>query len=430
MFDTFDQYLAVYRDHGVDLSERDPNNSKAREVCLRDWLDFGKKNIKEKLDNGLRQRDAIATPDISPWLPQVIENNLLETQEPLLVLNSLFERIPFRPGQVIQMPAIGAVTAARVAEGQSYPTVRLQMSGATVTSTVGKYGLQFELSEEAINNSRFDLIQLHLRECGRALARLKETYAANIITNLGVVAFDNTNPSVSMFGVTHGRSLNGTANGSLILDDLFDAFSLVMNQGFVPDTLIMHPLTFVMFLKDEVLRSVMLAGGNQIWYGGWTGNPAARAPGSATHKSGGLAITPGGAANGGTASGVNQYNTSQDGAPIIPSRWPWPLKIVVSPWIPFHPGTKKTDIVLCDSMNLGYYVEQHPVQVDRWEDMAVDMTKIKLKERYSHQIKNEGLGIAVLKNVKVVANEIVLPARTTHAVSGELVAIPKTSPIA
>jgi len=250
-----------------------------------------------------------------------------------------------------------------------------------------------------------------------------------MISSLGVVAFDNVSPSQSMFGVTTGRGFNGTANGSLTLDNLFDAFAQVMMQGFTPNTLIMHPLTFVMFMKDEVLRAVTLAGGNQVWWGGYRGNAAMGQNGSRTHVTGGQSVTSPVSPLGTSGNSVNEFNQMLTSSPVLPARWAWPLRIVVSPWIPFNPATKMTDIILCDGNELGLYIEEYGVKVDRWEDMAVDSTKIKLKESYCYHILNEGLGVATLKNVKIVPNEINLPAVVSHNVSGEMQPIPPLSPI-
>lgn len=428
-FKNFDQYHDVFKNSGRDLLDRNEKTGIPAQVTLNDWLRAGSQQLQEAQSKGLRLQDTIATPDITPWLPQVIERNVLESIEPLLVLTSLFDRIAYEPGQMIEFPAVGAVVAADVAEGQAYPTVRVPEAGATTTAKVGKSGIAFEISDEAKNRSRFDVVGLHLRECSKALARHKEVKAANILANLGIIAFDNVTPAQSRFGVTTGRGLSGVANGSLTLDNLFDAFALVMMAGFIPNTLIMHPLTFVMFMKDPVLRAVTLAGGNQAWFGGWNGNAASRRAGSRTHVSGAQNIVPPDAASGDAASGVNEYNTALTSAPVLPARWAWPLRIVVSPWIPYDPATRNTDIILCDGNEIGAYAEEYGVKVDRWDDLSIDVTTVKLRESYCFHMYNEGFGVSILKNVKVVPNEINLPAQVTQAVSGELEPIPATTPI-
>jgi hypothetical protein len=428
MFENYDRYLEIFRNGGLDLSDREKTTGIPKRVKLEDWLKHGRQQLRDEM-NRIHFSDTIATPDITPWLPQVIERNVLEASEPYLILTSLFEKIGYEAGQAIEFPAVGAISAGDVGEGESYPNARLQESGATVTAKVGKSGIAFEITEEAISRSRFDLIGMHLRACSRALARHKEVKAANMIANLGTVSFDNVNPTQSMFGVTTGRNMNGTANGSLTLDNLFDAFAQVMMQGFTPNTLIMHPLTFVMFMKDEVLRAITLAGGNQIWYGGYSGNAAMSQSGSRTHVSGGHAVTSPLSPLGTSSNTVNEFNTALTSAAVLPARWAWPLRIVVSPFINFSPATKMTDIILCDGSELGLYIEEHGVKVDRWEDLSIDSTKVKLKEKYCFHILNEGLGVAVLKNIKIIPNEVNLPAVVTHAVSGELQPIPATTPI-
>lgn len=428
-FQDFDHFKQVYDSRGLDLSDR-TQDGKPRKVTLREWFEEGQKQLKGVIGKGeINLADTIATPDITPWLPQVIERNVLEAEEPMLVLTTLFERMPYQPGQAIEFPAVGAVHAADIGELESYPLVRLQEAGATVTAKTGKVGIAFELSEEAQTQSQYDLIGMHTRACGRALARHKEVKAANFLTSFGVVAFDNRSPMSSIFGVTTGRGFDGAANGSLTLDNLFDAFSLVMAQGFKPDTLIMNPMTFVLFLKDEVLRAITLAGGNQVWYGAWRGNPARLGPGSRVGATGARPIVPGGAVSGETPTPSSEYSQTIDASPVLPSRWPWPLKIVVSPWIPYEAETKRTDVIVCDGTELGFYIEEHGVKVDRWNDLAIDSTKIKLKERYCFHIANQGLAVALLKNVKVVPNEINLPAVVSHSVSGSLTPINPATPV-
>ena len=71
------------------------------------------------------------------------------------------------------------------------------------------------------------------------------------------------------------------------------------------------------------------------------------------------------------------------------------------------------------------------VHVFDWnfDDPRVDIRKIKLRERYGIGILNEGKAIAVLKNVHVVPNEVVLPAQANISVSGSIAAIDPTASV-
>ena len=379
-------------------------------------------------------QDAIATPNAGMWLPKVMENIVKEAAEPLLIGASLLQRVEYHAGQTITFPAVGAVDAADIAEGQAYPERQISFGGASVVASVGKSGIAVKVTEEMIRYSQFDVINMHLRAAGRALARHKEKKIFDYIKSMGVVCFDNMNPTSSVFGVTHGRSLSGTANGSAIVDDLFDAYTQVLMQGFTPDTLLLHPLTWAMFVKDPVMRLMMLNGAGGTFFATHSGNPAGRAPWDNSNAgkmgvSGGQNIVPGDNAGSETATALEGYPQTINSAPKLPSYFPFPFRIIVSPFVPFDPATKLTDIMLFDSSELGALIVDEEVTTDEWTDPSVDIHKIKLRERYGIGIFNEGLGIALMKNVKVVPNEVVLPAQATQSVSGTLSAIPSTTAV-
>ena len=379
--------------------------------------------------------DALAVPNATLLFPKVISNIVKEAVEPLLVATSLLQRINYSFGQTITFPAVGALVAADVAEGQEYPERSLQMGGATVTATVGKSGIAVRVTEEMVRYSQFDVIGMHLRAAGRALARHKEVKIFNYIRAMGVTAFDNINPTKSLFGVCTGRDIEGSPNGAVTMDDIFDAFAQITTQGFMPNTLLLHPLTWTMFVKDAQLRNFVQANGGGVFFASWSGNPAAKAP-WANSSQGGLGVSPGqqitpgetssGAAqpNADTSSPLAAYPAFMNAAPILPSYMNVPFKIIVSPFVPFDPRRKLTDIYMFDSNELGVLVVDEDVTVEEFDDPRVDIRKIKLRERYGIGILNEGQAIAVLRNVHCVPNELALPARAIMDVSGKVQKIP------
>jgi hypothetical protein len=387
------------------------------------------------LGNGARMElnDALSVPNAPMLLPKVISNIVKEAQEPLLVGTSLLQRINFSFGQTITFPAVGALQAADIAEGMEYPERSLQMGGATVTASIGKSGLAVKVTDEMIRYSQFDVIGMHLRAAGRALARHKEVKIFNHIRALGVTVFDNVTPSSSVLGVTTGRDLSGAGNGSVTMDDLFDAYAQVISQGFFPNTLLMHPLTWVMFVKDATLRSFVLANGGGTFFANWTGNPAGRAPWDNSSQGGlgvssGQNLLPGQTATGGTAphgqeaSTLLEHPQTLNSAPNLPGYFNVPFRIIVSPFVPYDPRRKLTDIYMFDSSELGVLIVDEEVTTEEFDDPRVDIRKIKLRERYGIGILNEGKGIATLKNVHVVPNEIVLPAQAQVTVAGSGIA--------
>jgi len=383
-------------------------------------------------------KDAISTPNVSPWLPKVMENIVKEAAEPLLVGTQLLQRIEFKFGQVITFPATGALDAADIPEGGSYPERSLGQGGATVTASVGKSGVAVKITEEMIRYSQFDVINMHLRAAGRGLARHKEKKIFNFIRSMGIPVYDNLNPTASSLGVTHGRALDGSANGSAIADDIFDAYVQVMYNGFIPRVMLVHPLTWGMFVKDPILRYLALQGGGGTMFASYTGQPSGRAPWDNSNQgkqgvSAGQDINPAGGLNGagsgGAASSLLSYPQDLTSAPKLPGYFPFPLTVIVSPFVPFNTSTRLTDIYIFDPAELGGLVVDEDVTMDEWTDPSTDIHKVKLRERYGIVIFNEGKGIATLKNVKIVPNEIVFPAQATIDVSGSIAAINPSTPV-
>jgi len=247
----------------------------------------------------------------------------------------------------------------------------------------------------------------------------------------GTPVFDNLHPTKSINGVTTGRDLAGQANGSVTLDDIFDAYAHILTQGFMPNGLLMHPLTWCMFVKDPILRAFVLANGGGSFFATWTGNPAGRAPWDNASQGGmgassGQTITPGQTPGGSSSPGgftpstLLQYPQTINSAPVLPSYFNVPMRIIVSPFVPFDPKRKLTDIYMFDTNELGAIIVDEDIMTEEWKDPSVEITKIKLRERYALAILNEGLAVGKLSNVHVVPNEIVLPAQTQIQVSSSI----------
>jgi len=387
-----------------------------------------------KLEDGTRIKieDALSVPNAPMLMPKVISNIVKEAAEPLLVGTSLLQRINYSYGQTITFPAVGALVAADIAEGMEYPERSLQMGGSTVTATVGKSGVAVKITDEMIRYSQFDVIGMHLRAAGRALARHKEVKIFNYIRAMGVPVFDNVTPTRSLRGVTTGRDLSGAGNGSVTMDDIFDTYAQIITQGFIPNTLLMHPLTWTMFVKDATLRWFVLQNGGGGVFGPWSGQPAQRAPWDNSNQGGlgvsaGQTIIPPGAVSGEQATGLLGYPQTLNSAPVLPSYMNIPFRIIVSPFVPYDPRRKLTDIYMFDSNELGVLIVDEEVMTEEFDDPRVDIRKIKLRERYGIGILNEGKAIAILKNVHVVPNEVVLPATASIDVSGSIAAISPTA---
>lgn len=375
------------------------------------------------VDRRVEIRDLVSTHTAPMLLPRVIEEIALDAVEPYTIGTSLLQRVEAERGVRIQFTAFGGVAAASVvAEGEEYPEFGIAAGGSTVVANVNKVGLQFKLTEEMIEHSRYDLINRMIRLASFDLARFKEERIFSMISALGKASFDNDSTTSSIHGATTGRDLSGAANGSVTMDDIFDAMGDVMTRGYMPDTLIMHPLTWLIWCKDPTLRAFALANGGGTFFAAWTGNPASRSPWptDGRHIATGKNVTPGGNAASATASSLPDFAPFSKAAPQLPSYFPFPFRIVVSPFVSYDESTKLTEIYVVDSRWLGAIAVEEDLNVGRWDDPARDIQLVKLREKYGLVILEDGLGIATLKNVKVVPNEIVLPPQSTISVSGSV----------
>jgi hypothetical protein len=57
-------------------------------------------------------------------------------------------------------------------------------------------------------------------------------------------------------------------------DDIFDMYAAVLLNGFTPDTMLVHPMAWLMWVKDPVLREFAIQAGGGSFFANFTGNPA------------------------------------------------------------------------------------------------------------------------------------------------------------
>ena len=354
-------------------------------------------------------QDAISTPSSPLMFKRVITEIVQEAIEPNLIGTSLLNRIDYDGyGTTITFGTMGAISGELdMAEGQEYPEFGVQVGNGTVTANIGKSGLAVKITEEMIKYSQWDVIGLHLKQAGNALARHKEKKIFNMLNAMGVVIFDNANPLTADIGRTSGRDITGAGNGSLTMDDLYDMYAKSLERGFTPDVILVHPLSWATWLKDPIMREFALSAGGGNWYGGFNGSLSPQTPDvwkNLGRMQGPTAADPTNAERVGT----------QNSTPKIPGYFPFGgLRLIASPQVPFDPATKTTSMIMMDTKELGAVVVAEDPMMEEWMDPARDILKIKLRERYGLVLFNEGLSVSIARNISVEPNEIVLPATTT-----------------
>lgn len=356
------------------------------------WRNNGFENIEDQYDASKKDQkigfkelcDALSTPDASILIGKVVSNIVKEAIEPLLVGTSLLHTIRFSAGQQITFPAAGAFTAEDIPEGGEYPERKLEVAG-TVTAFIGKSGVKVRITDEMLRYSQYDVMSMHIKAAGRALARHKETKIFNMLRNEGVVTFDNNVATKK----TSGRASDGTGNGTITLDDLLVMYSKIVTQGFVPNALLMSPLGWLLFARDPILRAFGFANGGPMFA------PMQGQPGLAKGwYSGGINVGP-------VASAPYTASTYAN----VPNMFPAPLKIIVSPFLSYTAAAgataAKTDIIMADTNELGIIVVDEEVTNEEWDDPNRDIRSIKFRERYGLGILNEGKAVSVAKNISI-----------------------------
>ena len=356
-------------------------------------------------------RDAVTSSEIRPLLQSAMQLLIREPVEPLMVIQSLFTRIEARGLEVnVLAGAIGAVTAGDIPEHGTYPEVMFQIGGALQTAYIGKSGLAASFTDEALRSSTWDLMATNLRLMRNALMRHKEQKAAAFLLELGTELFNNASPSTSLFGVTTGRGLDMAPNGSLVMDDLLKGVSHMAQEGFQPDVLLVNPIVFLQWVQDPVMRNIFMMGGGQgAMFGSYSGNPGPLAPWSNGALGGmgpslGNSVTPYGNAAGETPTDLNERAFGMTSIPAMPGYFPWPLRVISSPLVPYDETSGLTDMFLLASGQVGFLLVDEDLTQVEWRDENVDVVKVKLRERYGFGVANEGQSVGVLKNIASVRN--------------------------
>ncbi|MBC7342904.1 MAG: hypothetical protein H5U02_10760 [Clostridia bacterium] len=280
-------------------------------------------------------QEVLASPEAFAVIPQVISAVIKDAAERMYVASRMFRPVRITTGRSITVPAVGAVRAYDIPEGGEYPKEQVDLETGTEI-TVGKSGLVVQATEETVEDSLWNLIGISLQKAGRALGRLKEEKAFNLMVTKSQSVFDKG------------------SNGQFNREDLLNLFLAVMANGFVPSDVLMHPLCWPIFVKNLGPLAV---------------------PGLAT---GVVAITP----------------------DAVQNCIPFPISIRLSPFAPFDRVTKTFDILVVDKNEVGINLIKEEIGLEDWTDPERDIRNIKVKECYGLGVLNKGRAIAVAKGIK------------------------------
>ena len=313
--------------------------------------------------------EALSTPDASILIPRVISDVMREAAEPIYIGSKFMQKVQLTEGRSIEFPSVGAIRAFDIAEGQEYPNQELEFQlHRTVEIRIGKVGLKVQITEEMVSDSQWDVIGMHIRAAGRAMARHKEEKIFRAFSRHGHTVFDNditaeTHPHLTADEIaaakTSGLGEDAQPNDTLGVDDVLDMIIALIANGYTPTDMMMHPLVWTIFAKNALLGSL--------------GFPPETPDGS-----------------------------FRLGPESVQGRIPFGMKVWLSPFIPFNREDKKFDIYVVDRNEVGVLLTKDEMSTEQFDNPLRDIMTLKVKERYGVGVLDEGRAIAVCKNVKFV----------------------------
>jgi hypothetical protein len=335
-------------------------------------------------------------------IPKVIADIVREPLELTPMITPLLTQLRFEgPFQSVMFPAVSssAYGSLDLTEGDPYPEAEMEFGG-TVTATMGKVGVMVKFTDETIRFSQWDVMAMHLRMAGTALVRWKEQKCADHLFSQGETYIDNEDPAARH---STGRNAQFYKNGTLSLQDLLTAYTDMMNDGFVPDVLIMHPMAWTIFAQDPTMRAWAYANGGTPWVrgGGQVGAvkqwlvAEGRVGNTVPHDLGQVATT----------------------MSPVPGLFPYPLRIMVSPFVPYDSTDSTCSILMADSTEIGILAVNEGIVTEEFRDPLRDINNVKMRERYAIQVLNEGQAIRTFKKI-VIARSYDLDDRLQLALTG------------
>jgi hypothetical protein len=315
-------------------------------------------------NNRVTVREAFASPDAAILFPKIISRTLKEAAEPQLLVTPLLSTVRLGKGRSLEFPAVNAIQAAEIPEGQEYPEQALAFA-KQIEGKVSKKGVKLAFTEEVITDSLWDIVGLHVRAAGRAMARLKEQIALSRFKDAATIVFDNDDAG---YDDTTGKGFSGAANGTVTWDDIVDMAAVLMAEKHIPTDFILHPLMWSVFLKDSIFHA-------------------------------------GGAAS---AVGTSWGYRPQSPDAALNATAPMGLNVLVSPFVSFTAKSgataAKSDLFLIDRNEVGTLLVKDDMTTDQFDDPSRDIRQLKMKERYDIVMLGDGEGITVAKNVSLARN--------------------------
>jgi len=391
----------------------------------------GKEDIVTPAIGKVSFKDVLSTKELYSLMPEVVTNILVDTIEPEATISqNLFQEVQVPPSTSFNFGQIGPLIAGEISELGEYPEAHFDSMEHGYRFRVGikKYGLLMKVSDEVLRDDLLGIYAMFLRKAGQALVRKREAVCHDMIQRIGETVFDNAKPNESIYGSLAGRGIDGARNGTPTAHDVLQAFSRLIERGFTPDTIMMHPFAWSMFAFDPELKE-MFGPASFIGFPGttsrtnsqlnnpyllnWnmTGNPTMNnqfqqqgsntMPGQRSPWEDPLLMKL----------GPNPYaqTTGLTGANIAfnsPGYLPGPVKVLLSPYVRLQKlqNSWVSDVVFADSNEVGVIMRGSQPNTEEWREPQIDAQNLKIREEYGVGLLNQGKALNIMRNVVIDRN--------------------------
>lgn len=379
-------------------------------------------------------KDVMTSTDFPMLFQAATEIFLADTIYPdSIITDNVFQTIPYSGNtSTITIRSLGGVHVEEVPEGSKFPETGSAVSDIAyrIHTEIKKIGAKIAGTRELLESDNWGIFGFSLRQLAIELKQEKERRAAKLLNNFaGYTLIDNAaaDSADTLIGGTTGRGIDGSANGSLSIDDVMSMMAYAELRGYPLDTMFIHPFMWLMWQKDPGTKDILLGSGATRMPSGGSSAQGWGQPFSglgynfSKFGSSVSAATPAAA-----QAGLYGYNTvdpltgklgvSQFGFPnLTPFGSTWmaqpkyidrPIKIVVTPLVPYYKITGgtfankyATNLIMACSSKCGLIFQKENAAMEEWDDPDAEVNWVKVREKYGLALLDQGRGVYLAKNI-------------------------------
>jgi hypothetical protein len=364
-------------------------------------------------------QDMIMTGDLLRYVPKVVTTILQGSIQPRMVIsNKIFKTVNIGSKISVNVGRFGPMMAYEQPEGAPWKRSQIHLDGGEMMQPVRykKMGVEFAFSDESKTAGAMELLTMMISEAGKALARAKEDLCMDTLEVMGADVYNNITPADGYFGATTGRNTTGAWNGSFSLNDLIYMTNYLTMRGFSPNTMLMHPLSWMVFATSPDTREIV-TNGNAV-----QSAPTPMGDGADTYSNPfqqfGINYEAGtGSDEPDSVFGKIGYNPFVQTLNPLTATWhyrskylPTGMDILVSPFVKYTlDANADGDLPTCnlhmvDANEAGVILQADKPAMRDYKDFMSESTVIRLGEIYGTEILRQGEAIATAKGVVVDRN--------------------------